>query len=396
MEPLERAAVVNWPKGRYRKLLSNTALVVLSLLLAFGICELTVRLLYKDGTVLFPRYHTDYRYGPYVLRGSRANAAFWHTSVDGTWKFVTNSKGLRDSREFEYAKPAGTIRVLALGDSHTQGHEVRQEATYSAVLERYLDAHGSPTEVLNAGVSGFSTAEELAFLENEGYKYHPDFVVVGFYANDFEDNAKADLFDIQQGQLVEIGHEHIPGVRIQNIIYGIPGVHWLSENSYFYSLLYNNVWTYFKLRLAQRSRSQRTRAQGTTGNGDDAFEYAVPTTNTNTQHQIELAARLIERMHDFCATRGIALLVLDIPAAESGSQHFRSSMPPTFVARLDAMHVERIASAPVFEEFAGAVEIHVPHGYHHISEFAHALLGVELGRRMLGHLRAVPRQDGND
>ena len=30
-------------------------------------------------------------------------------------------------------------------------------------------------------------------------------------------------------------------------IYSIPSVKWLSENSYFYSLLFNNTWNYFKL-----------------------------------------------------------------------------------------------------------------------------------------------------
>ena len=48
-------------------------------------------------------------------------------------------------------------------------------------------------EAINAGVSGFGTAEALAFLENEGH-YRPDVVVLGFYANDFEDNLKAGLF----------------------------------------------------------------------------------------------------------------------------------------------------------------------------------------------------------
>src|SRR5438874_1371459 len=103
--------------------------------------------------------------------------------------------------------PTGTLRVLSLGDSHTQGYEVRQEATFSAVLERYLRSHGVRAEVLNAGVSGYSTAEELAFLENEGYRYQPDVVVVAFYANDFEDNLKADLFGLDKGRLVEHKHE---------------------------------------------------------------------------------------------------------------------------------------------------------------------------------------------
>ena len=61
------------------------------------------------------------------------------------------------------------------------------------------------------------------FLEEEGFKYHPDVVVLGFFANDFEDNLKAGLFELDgQGRLVKLKHQHIPGVRIQNFIYEIP------------------------------------------------------------------------------------------------------------------------------------------------------------------------------
>ncbi|HVJ12595.1 MAG TPA: hypothetical protein VNC62_13585, partial [Burkholderiales bacterium] len=148
-----------------RKFLGPALTVAISFAIAVALGEVVVRAVFKDDTVMFPRYHTDYRYGEYTLRGIRPNAEFRHTSVDGSWKFVTNSHGLRDVREFPYEKPAGTLRVLALGDSHTQGYEVRQDATYSAVLERALIANGFKAEVLNAGVSGFSTAEELAYLE---------------------------------------------------------------------------------------------------------------------------------------------------------------------------------------------------------------------------------------
>src|SRR5688572_14635277 len=98
-----------------RRLLAPAALMLGSTLFALGIGEAVVRALYKDQTVLFPRYHTDYRYGRYTLRGIRPNAEFQHVSVDGRWRFVTNSRGFRDTREFAYQKPAATLRVLALG-----------------------------------------------------------------------------------------------------------------------------------------------------------------------------------------------------------------------------------------------------------------------------------------
>jgi GDSL-like Lipase/Acylhydrolase family len=365
-----------------KRFLGNIALLIFALVSAFAIGEIVVRLLYKDVSVMYPRYHTDYHYGRYTIRGNRPNAVFWHTSVDGSWKFVTNSKGFRNTKEFTYKKPANTIRVLSLGDSHTQGHEVRQEFTFSAVLERFLNQHKVHAEVINAGVSGFGNAEELVFLENEGFKYKPDVVVLGFFANDFEDNVKAGLFGLDnQNHLVEQKFEHIPGVRIQNVIYSIPGVKWLSENSYFYSLLFNSTWNYFKLKLGEQAAKQvaaRDNVPPTTG----GFEFAVPTSATHSEYETDLAAALIERMQQFCVNQGIHFIVVDIPTMPK-LYHYASSLSLSLRKKLDAAHVEYISSESLLQKFDGVAEMHVPHGYHHISEFTHTLIGMEIAQRML-------------
>jgi len=361
-----------------KRLLVNLALTVGALALAFLVGEVAVRLLYKDTTVLYPRYHTDYRYGPYTIRGIRPSSEFWHTSVDGSWKFVTNDHGFRDARNFPYARPAGKLRVLSIGDSHTQGYEVRQDQTFSAVLERFLDSHGRPAEVINAGVSGFSTAEELVFLENEGIRYAPDAVVVGFFANDFEDNLKAGLFDLgPDGALRERKHAHLPGVRIQNLIYALPPIRWLGEHSYFYSLLFNNVWDFFKAQLAERAR----RAEPGHAASDER-EYAIPTTAVRSDYDIALAAALLERMRRVCDEHGIRLIIVDIPT-DTGAYRFASSIPPKLLAMLRRGGFEIVESESLFAGLNGAAEIHVPHGHHHISSLAHALIGAELGRRLM-------------
>jgi len=372
---------------RLKGALSNIALMIFSLAIAFAVGEIVVRLLYKNQTVLFPRYHTDYQYGRYTIRGIRPNAEFWHTSVDGSWKFVTNSKGFRNINEFTYKKPANTLRVLSLGDSHTQGHEVRQELTFSSTLERFLNQYKSPAEVINTGVSGFGNEEELVLLENEGFKYSPDVVVLAFFANDFEDNLKSGLFGLDsQYRLIEQKYEHLPGVHIQNFIYRIPLVQWLSENSYFYSLLFNNTWKYFKLKLTEQLVKQEAMEKATDNKTSTAqtsgFEFAVPTSTTQSDYQTELAAALIERMQRFCTSKGIRFIVVDIPFMPS-VYHFASSMPPPLRAKLDNAHIEYITSESLLQRYNGVAEMHVPHGYNHISEFTHMLIGEELVHRIM-------------
>ena len=349
-----------------KKLLPNLLLVLATIVLTGVVGEMLVRVLFKQQTVLFPRYHTDYKYGDYTLRGIRPASEFWHTSVDGSWRFATNNRGLRDTRNFGYDKPPGVLRVLSLGDSHTQGYEVRQESTFSAVLERYLESRSVRAQVLNAGVSGFSTAEELAYLIGEGHKYKPDVVVVGFYANDFEDNLKAGLFTLDdKGRVVENSRSHLPGVKVQNVIYAVPGVRWMSENSYFYSLAFNGVWAFFKGRMEKQVK----------------FEKAVGSASGRSQQEIDLAVGLLERMQRFCADRGIRLIVVDIPTRPA-AHRFESSLPERMRQQLAHAGIELIESRALLGELDGAAEFHVPHGHHHISELTHALIAKQLGEKI--------------
>jgi lysophospholipase L1-like esterase len=370
-----------------KKAIGNLLLTCVALTFALAAAEFTVRLLYKDQTVLSPRYHTDYQYGRYKLRGVRPNTSYSQTTLDGSWQFVTNSRGFRNAVDFPYGKPNGAMRVLSLGDSQTQGHEVRQGATFSAVLENYLNAHNVHAEVLNTGVSGFSTAEQLAFLENEGYKYEPDVVVLGFFANDFVDNVRAGLFRFDgPDRLVPVKFEYIPGVRIQNLMYAIPGVRWLGENSYFYSVLFNHIWAFFKARSKRQAVESASATSIHTPASDAEFEFAVATRSKHSSYEKGLALALIDRMHAFCRERGIRFIVLDIPTVRDVRQ-FGSSLPSEMRDALLAKHVELITSDSLLKDFGGAVEIHVPHGTRHISEFTHALFGIELGRRILAARR---------
>lgn len=360
-----------------RAMLRNVWLALAATLAALGLGETVIRLVASDNMVLFPRYQTDARYGEYTLRKLRPNMEFWHTSPDGRWKFTTNANGFRDYDDFSYEKPSGTIRVLVLGDSHTEGFEVRQEHTFAAIIERYLKREGLTAEVMNAGISGFSTAEELIFLENEGIKFAPDFVVVGFFANDFEDNIKSGLFEVgEQGDLIVRKKTHIPGVRIQNLIYSVPFVKWLGEHSYLYSLAFNTVWQYFKAQLADNA-------------AEDVFEYAVTTQDGLSEHQLSLTMALVRRMYSFCVEHDVKLVILDIP--RTGESNEVMSSVPDRLRGFFSRHAD--AFLPIdstLSDFRGVAELHVPRGQRHLSELGHALLGVATGRRIRGLIKSAP------
>jgi hypothetical protein len=96
----------------------------------------------------------------------------------------------RRAADTEQAKPAGTTRILLLGDSFTFGVGVRDADTFARGMETRLGATaGRRIEVLNTGVQGYNTRDEVLYLENEWLAFEPDVVLVIFYLNDAYDDA---------------------------------------------------------------------------------------------------------------------------------------------------------------------------------------------------------------
>lgn len=96
----------------------------------------------------------------------------------------TDAHGLRDDYHGGTEKPAGTFRVLCLGDSFTLGFTSSREDLFVDLLEHWWQAEGRQVEVVNAGVQAYSTDQQLAWLEAHGAKWAPDLVLMMPYEND--------------------------------------------------------------------------------------------------------------------------------------------------------------------------------------------------------------------
>jgi lysophospholipase L1-like esterase len=111
------------------------------------------------------------------------------------WERVTyrvNSLGLR-GEDVSLAKSAGTQRILVLGDSVGFGWGIEEQDTLSNQLQQLLgqSRSGQHFEVWNAGVPGYATWQELAYLVEKGAAFRPDWVVVPFLFNDVDGNNEA-------------------------------------------------------------------------------------------------------------------------------------------------------------------------------------------------------------
>lgn len=100
------------------------------------------------------------------------------------YRGASNRLGYRD-RDHELAKPAGTYRVVVLGDSIGAGLGVsRCEDTFPAILEASLRRAGRDVEVLNFSVSGYNTRQEVETLEDKALAFDPDLVLLQYCLND--------------------------------------------------------------------------------------------------------------------------------------------------------------------------------------------------------------------
>ena len=192
---------------RQRLSQARKKLVLLAIGLCLGIATAEVAL--RLAGVSYPQ-----PYAPDPHCGTRLRPAFegwWQ--AEGAAYIRINRFGFRHGARAPH-KPPGTWRVAVLGDSFIEAFQVPEEQTFCAQLERRLQACADfsdrRVEVLNFGVSGFGTAQELLMLRHYAARYQPDLVLLAvFPGNDLRNNS-AELepypvrpfYRLQSGQLV--------------------------------------------------------------------------------------------------------------------------------------------------------------------------------------------------
>ena len=173
--------------NRVRNWLINGSVVAASLIVALVLGELGLRMLGYSNPVLWT--YDD-------VTGSRLypGAEGWFRT-EGEAYIKISSAGLRD-REHDLSKPPNTMRIAVLGDSMAEALQVPLEKDFSSVLEEKLKSckmlAGRNVEVLNFGVSGYGTAQELLTYLHRAAAYSPDVTILAFYAgNDIRNNSRS-------------------------------------------------------------------------------------------------------------------------------------------------------------------------------------------------------------
>lgn len=186
-------------KNNIKIVFYNISLIGVSILLSLIAIEVVLRLFNPQ---ILNRTEDMYVKDDQLCFKMKRNFSGYHVDPEFTVKIETNSKGLRD-REIAYPNDKDKCRILAIGDSFTFGNGVEDYQSFPKVLEALLNKKRDYYEVINAGVNGYGTDDELLFLKTEGYKYNPNIVILGFHVNnDIYDNLYPCVVDVLNGFLV--------------------------------------------------------------------------------------------------------------------------------------------------------------------------------------------------
>jgi hypothetical protein len=170
-----------------KRWLARWMLLNCALLVGLALAEAAARLV---GAVSPPLTERDVVVGQRLVR----NFDGWVYDAEARQKIPvrTNGEGLRGP-DWSEQKPGGVRRVAVLGDSMIAALGVEEPRTLVAQLEQLLNrqsAGGPRWEVMNFGVPGSSTGQQLALWRATVQRYRPDVVLCAFFVgNDLSDNS---------------------------------------------------------------------------------------------------------------------------------------------------------------------------------------------------------------
>ena len=275
-----------------RGILINLSLIVISILFALFLSEIVLRFIDLNPLYVSPERERFWKYDSLLGWAHQPGQEAVFETPQFRIVVGINEKGLRD-REDLYERENDTERVLVLGDSFAWGYGVEESERFSQHLEKALDV-----EVINAGVSGYSTDQELLWYRNEGTKYETDLVILVLAGNDVGDNDRQLVstiyykpkFVIEEGELVPIGYP-VPKTSPQGrFIYS------LSQRS---SLAYFLVQRYFDLLSIYSSAKV------------DADQENSPVTGINAEKEpFKLTIALIDEMRSIAESRKAKFMIV--------------------------------------------------------------------------------------
>lgn len=117
------------------------------------------------------------------------NMKVTHSRGCFTGQVETNRWGFRD-RDRILEKPPGDFRIALIGDSVVEGVHVNPDQVMNIQMEKLLQQQGYHNiEVMNFGIEGIGTTQELILYKDRIRQFHPDLVLLTVSDNDVMNNS---------------------------------------------------------------------------------------------------------------------------------------------------------------------------------------------------------------
>lgn len=213
----------------------------------------------------------------------------------------TNSQGFH-AKEYALEKPAGTYRIVILGDSFVEGVQVPIEKTFPYLLEQKLNSgpmagSGKTYEVIPIAKSGNGTLMNITYGRAYALAYHPDLIINAFITNDLEDDAKpgAGTPAPLTGSLFELSLKHFFFER---------------------SLMFERWWMNIQVVKSQMKRSQPAVSSSTAPLNESRLDsFILAQINPETLQAKALWAneeKALKEMKSFVQTNGAQFLLVQL------------------------------------------------------------------------------------
>jgi lysophospholipase L1-like esterase len=324
-----------------RRLLLKATLLFTSLGMAAGLAELALRVSHygeANRTPLQKLMEYDSLLGWHHKR----NVSSAIVSDEYKINVQYNAEGWRGP-DRRFSRPPNVFRIAVLGDSFVDGYTIPVQDRFTEVLETSLKPQ---FDVINLGVAGYSTDQELLLLDQEGWKFEPDLVVLAFYYNDVWGNGSRHFSESTRTQKPVFSLDTAGNLSLSNVPVPYPTSS-LQDRLRLYDLVRTTVKKNRMLHsaavnagLADNVRPNDSRP-APTGAAGGAEEFAIyhSTETPELAREWSITQALLRKMNQEAVQHGAQLMVLYVPTrielspAEWSSAHLPPDYNPSAVVR---------------------------------------------------------------
>ena len=373
-------------RNEIKDTVDNIWLAVVAFMFSYAVADLAL------GYVLIPPISPVLMPDPYVHHRLKPNTYSDERTTDFAIVVRVNNLGMRGA-DVEPVKPDTVYRILMLGDSFTLGQGVKDNETFSAVLQKSLrdkdiTVDGKTVQVLNGGVDSYTPILEYFQLTRQMAALQPDLVVVNFDMGDL-------IQEIAYRELLVLGPDGEPiGVPQSYTERGesrsAPIVRWINRNLFLTRLAIYHIG---RLRQDEAITIENTVEQANTA----LLRHTLAADSTDRTEQWADIFDSILRMQRFCADNGSEFLLTVYPWGHQVNDsewipgRWRFIPRDSRVSDRSIRTIEEFATAndiplfnafPAFRSYTGEQPLYFKHDMHWTPR-GHELMAAELERYVL-------------